>query len=914
MRLFAWLAFGEWRAQPMRNALSVGAIAIGVALGFAVHLVNAAALASFTSGLNRVRGSADLQIRASGPAGFDESTYARLMRTGVSQPGSPVETSSPIAVASPVVEGDATLIDDPTISLHISGIDALRAVLVTPNLVGRPAIADDSIDHRGDNGKENARSEAAPSTAAWFDSDAIFVTSALLDAIHKRVGDAIALQADGKRVDLRIAGRLADDDEPDARAPSGTSSSSKTAVTRRVFRASMDIAGAQWRLGRLGRLSRIDLRLAEGADAAGVRESIAAWLPRDALITSADDDRARTGDLSRAYRVNLDMLALMALFTGAFLVYSTQSLAVARRRAQLALLRVIGVVRRRVVNQVLAEGAMQGVAGGLLGLVAGVAFAAAALRWFGGDLGGGYFAATTLDLDRLVFASPAAALVFFTLGLTAALVGSYLPARAAVIEAPAQALKSAGGDASRRPVSPWAAAALIAAGVCAALIPAIDGLPIAGYVSMALLLFGGIAAMPWVARRVLAPFAGSGRPATHAGKRVRRVALDLATKRLWAAPSAAAVALCGIVASASLMVAMTVMIASFRHSVDAWLGELLAADLYLRTSSGADSGFGPEDVDRLRSVDGVARIDIQKALPLALAPARPPVTLIVRTIAGDDPARSLPLVKQASQTVRKDAREGAHPGEIPIWVSEAMVDLYAFEPGRSVALPLGNQPGEIRYFVAGVWRDYARQFGSIAMRRDDYTRVTGDTRFTDAAIRLAPGASAATVTERLRAELPERLRARAEFAEPAAIRAISLAIFDRSFAVTYLLQAVAIAIGLAGVAATFSAQTLARAKEFGMLRHIGVLKRQITGELATEGALLGVLGAIAGGALGLAISQVLIHVVNPQSFHWTMDTEVPWRTLAAVGIALIVASAGTAVISGRRAMARDAVLAVREDW
>jgi putative ABC transport system permease protein len=200
------------------------------------------------------------------------------------------------------------------------------------------------------------------------------------------------------------------------------------------------------------------------------------------------------------------------------------------------------------------------------------------------------------------------------------------------------------------------------------------------------------------------------------------------------------------------------------------------------------------------------------------------------------------------------------------------------------------------------------------MRRDDYTRVTGDARFTDAAILLRSDASAAATTDALRAALPEALRPRAEFAAPAAIRKLSLAIFDRSFAVTYLLQAVAIAIGLAGVAATFSAQTLARSKEFGMLRHIGVLKRQITAELASEGALLGVLGAVAGGLLGLAMSQVLIHVVNPQSFHWTMDTEVPWRTLAIVGCALIAASAGTAVISGRRALAHDAVLAVREDW
>ncbi|MEO8936167.1 MAG: FtsX-like permease family protein, partial [Burkholderiaceae bacterium] len=692
-------------------------------------------------------------------------------------------------------------------------------------------------------------------------------------------------------VTLRIAGSLPDD-EPPASSPS-----TSLTGTRRLFRASMDIAAAQWRLARLGRLSRIDLRLREGVDVAKARASIRTLLPADAQLVSAADDRARTGDLSRAYRVNLDMLALMALFTGAFLVYSTQSLAVARRRAQLALLRVIGVTRGRVVGQVLAEGAVQGLVGGALGLVAGIAFAALALRFFGGDLGGGYFARTGFDLHRLVFAAPDAALLFFALGLAAALVGSFFPARAAARAAPAIALKSAGSDVVGGRASPWIAATLIAAGIVAALMPAVAGLPILGYVAMALLLFGGIAAMPWIAQRLLAPFATSRRP--------RSVAVDLALRRLWAAPSAASVALCGIVASASLMVAMTVMIASFRHSVDAWLGQLLSADVYLRTGSAGEGGLSADDVARLRRVDGVASVALQKVVPLNLSPSRPAVILIARDLDRDHPERSLPLVASASTPLPKDAT--------PVWVSEAMVDLYGASPGKPLVLPMAGTMKQT-YVVAGIWRDYARQFGSVVMRRDDYTRATDDARFSDAAVDLAPGASAAAVIDGLRAALPTALRARAEFAEPAAIRKLSLSIFDRSFAVTYLLQAVAIAIGLAGVAATFSAQTLARSKEFGMLRHIGVLKRQIVAELATEGALLGVLGAIAGGALGLAMSQVLIHVVNPQSFHWTMDTTIPWRTLAAVGLALVAASAGTAVLAGRRALGHSAVLAVREDW
>ena len=144
--------------------------------------------------------------------------------------------------------------------------------------------------------------------------------------------------------------------------------------------------------------------------------------------------------------------------------------------------------------------------------------------------------------------------------------------------------------------------------------------------------------------------------------------------------------------------------------------------------------------------------------------------------------------------------------------------------------------------------------------------------------------------------------------------AIALRLFDSSFALTYALEAIAIVVGLAGVAATFSAQTLARTKEFGMLRHVGVLRRQIILMLATEGALLGAVGVIAGLGLGLAMSQVLIHVVNPQSFHWTMETRLPLGLFASLTIALVAAGAGTAVLAGRRALSADAVRAVREDW
>ncbi len=198
----------------------------------------------------------------------------------------------------------------------------------------------------------------------------------------------------------------------------------------------------------------------------------------------------------------------------------------------------------------------------------------------------------------------------------------------------------------------------------------------------------------------------------------------------------------------------------------------------------------------------------------------------------------------------------------------------------------------------------------------EYRRLTGDERINDIALWLAPRTDPAAVQRALR-ELAAREGlegALLEFAAPGEIRAISLRIFDRSFAVTYWLQAVAIAIGLFGIAASFSAQVLARRKEFGLLAHLGLTRAQVLAVVAAEGAVWTCAGALVGLALGLAVSVVLVHVVNPQSFHWTMDLLLPWGRLALLCAAVVVAGTLTAWLAGRSAASRQMALAVKEDW
>jgi putative ABC transport system permease protein len=253
------------------------------------------------------------------------------------------------------------------------------------------------------------------------------------------------------------------------------------------------------------------------------------------------------------------------------------------------------------------------------------------------------------------------------------------------------------------------------------------------------------------------------------------------------------------------------------------------------------------------------------------------------------------------------------PGRgIALWLSEPAARIYRKQVGDPLRLPVGARP--VDGYVAGVWRDYARQQGAIEISSDDYVRLTGDRVRTEAAITLEQNASPAAVRSAIEARLPGPLRGRIDVAEPATIRNEALKLFDRSFAITYVLEAIAILIGLAGVAATSSAQTIARIKEFGMLRHVGMRPRAITLMLASEGALLGLLGFAAGAVLGLGISQILIHVINPQSFNWTMQTVLPWSLISTVGAALVLASAGTAMLAGRRALSQNAVRAVSEDW
>jgi putative ABC transport system permease protein len=237
-----------------------------------------------------------------------------------------------------------------------------------------------------------------------------------------------------------------------------------------------------------------------------------------------------------------------------------------------------------------------------------------------------------------------------------------------------------------------------------------------------------------------------------------------------------------------------------------------------------------------------------------------------------------------------------------------MLDLYGAAPGSTLLLPLDGRA--VAFSVAGVFRDFGRSTGTVVIDRADYIELTGDASANEGAVWIAPTASLDATRAALLAVAPGLLDVRGSDD----IRRLSMRAFDRAFAITYALEFVAVAIGLLAIGFASSSNALARRAEFGMLRHLGLRRRDVLSTLAGEGLLMGALGVVYGLAVGLGLSLVLVHVVNRQSFHWSVDLSLPGWQLAAVSALLVFAAAATSTWAGRRALRGDAVRAVREDW
>ena len=843
--LFYWLLSSAFRAQPGRWLVAGFMVALGIALAVAIHTVNRSALGEFGRALDLVNGQASAQlVSVSGdlPDSVFDEIVARQQALG-------------IKATSPVLKRDTRLIT-------VLGIDVFRAAQVTPALMP---------------------SAASGQGMTLFGGDSIFLSAAALQSLDLVIGDPLTLPIGDREETFIIAGLV-----PGAAGQS---------------LAVMDLGLAQWRLNGLGQLSRLDIVPEPGQSFDAIARAVGALNLGLTLVTADDRDR-RMSNLSRAYRVNLSVLALVALFTGAFLVFTTISFSVLRQQSQLALLSVLGAKRQWLFALVLTQALMVTALGGLLGLGIGLGLAALLLRVAGGDLGGGYFstAVPPLDID------PVALVGFWMLSLAVGVLAGYFPARAATHASPIKQLRAGAAERLLKPVLHYRVAiGLGLISLALAFMPAIGGLPIAAYLSIAFLLFAGLAITPSLVNQ---SFSLCARYLLR--NKSRHSSLTLAIWRLAQAPASAAGLIAGVIAALALTVAMVVMVSSFRDSVTLWLDQVLPADLYASLDKANKNASEAEThiQTTLLTLDGIERVSFTLQQAVLFRPDRPEVALIARPVPPGQAADVLPITGQVfAQSL------GSTTNPLPeVFVSEAMTDLYDWRHGQVHSLPMAGLPnGQLSVFVAGVFRDYGRQHGSIVIDSSVYQSLANDKRHTGLAIWLSPQANPAAVLDRLRAAVPAY--AELQFRSSTDLRALSLTIFDRSFALTYALEVAALLVALFSVAAGFAGQALLRQKEYALMHHLGQSTGQRVRWITAESGLLLVLAAGWGTVLGLLMSQILIHRVNPQSFHWTMQTSLPTVAMIVLMLSIVLLGIVAAVWASQRNLKPDQLaLSLREDW
>jgi putative ABC transport system permease protein len=823
--------------HPWQYVLSVAGVALGVAVVLGVDLAGASARRAFDVSRDLVMGRATHQVLPLGE-GVDEGLYPILR-------GHPE-----VEAAAPVVEG----------AIGLPG--GRRATLM-----GLDPFADAPF-----------REEIAAASAAVDIGRLLTVpASVVLPASMARelgvdIGDRVEASTPAGRAMLEVAGLVQTDPGREA------------ALSGFVY---ADIATAQELLGRVGRLSRIDLRLGEGAAAA-----LAGELPEDVELVEGAARADSAYAMTRAFRINLTALSLLALLVGAFLIYSTLTFLVLRRTRTLGVLRSLGLDRRGAAAAVLGEAMIVGIPGTILGLALGAA------------LGSGLTSLVVRTIDDLYFRLRFGEVVLAgwpfakaaALGLGASLLSGAGPALGAARIPPRAVLSRASMERrARRRLPRMLSAAVASLAVAAVLL-------LAGKDSL-VVSFAGLFAV-FVAAALAAPPATAGlmRLIESVLPKAAPLPVRMAVRGTTASLSRTGVAVSALSVAVATVIGVGIMVGSFRASVESWLASTLVADFYLSIDRAwCDAHGGVHSLAAaVGGVPGVAGLTYSQRRRL------PTSGEDIRLWAVDPGHRGLqvPMIAGDPNLARSafDAGRGA-------LVSEPWATRRGVGPGGEVTLPTPAGPWSLP--VVGVFRDYTSDRGVVAIHRDAYRKRWGDDCAEGMGVVLAPGADAQAARRGIEAAVPPE--SGIPVTANADLRAASLAVFDRTFTVTRVLQLLVGIVAFLGMLSALQALQLERVRETAVLRAVGWLPGQLRFLALAQTGLLGLAAGLLAVPTGIALAGLLVFVINRRAFGWSMSFE-PISPDLPEGVALAVCAALLAgVYPAWRAVRRQVAADLREE-
>ncbi|MGD1069918.1 MAG: FtsX-like permease family protein [Bryobacteraceae bacterium] len=672
---------------------------------------------------------------------------------------------------------------------------------------------------------------------AELESSAV-VSSDLAARFHWKTGDRITLQGRSISRDFTIR---------------------TIAAAQNTAWIAIDIAAAQQLLDMYGKLDRIEVFLGPSQDA----DQAASWIKQSVPASyDVETPGARSEEnrrMLRAFRWNLRILSYISLLVGAFLIYNTISVSVVRRRTEIGILRALGTTSRGILLIFLGEASMLGLLGSLLGIVLGRLLAGAIVGLIA-DTVNALFTTSTPGPVALSVPSTIAGILT---GTAVAFFSAWIPAREAARVSPAEAMQREAREHHKRlhlgrDLTLAAIATVVAAILCT--FGPIDGRPVLGYIAT---LFAVCAAALSAPAFVITVVRLLRRPL----KRLGGAAGLIAGRSLTASLSRTSIVVTALATAISMMVSVGVMVGSFRETVQVWLENQLRADIYMRAEGPAAAGIyppiDPHVPDIIRQIPGVADVDVFHAFQFHYQGTKATfgagITDIVR--------------RQGSlRFLSGDAGRilASLPGHDRAIVSEPFANKHHVRVDDVLQIPLG--PRIVPLTVAGIYYDYASDSGYVIVDRGTLLRYLPDQPVTNIAVYVQPGADAARVRRNLETRLSDYP---IMIAPNEVLRRGAVEVFDRTFAITYALEAVAIVVAMLGAANALLALVLDRRREIGLIRYLGAAKNQVHTMILTEAGLLGLLAGLLGLVLGMALSLILIYVINKQSFGWTIQFHPP---------------------------------------
>ncbi|WP_342347233.1 FtsX-like permease family protein [uncultured Nitrospira sp.] len=837
IRILLLLVFDHVRHRPFRVFLTVVGVAIGVSAWLAIRLANGQVYQSFEQSVESVVGKASITL-SRGAEGMDEAIIEEIQR----HPG--VQSAQPVLkIESLIQEGSST-----GHMLVIWGVDLLSNEELRPSGDSTNAVSDNQ----------------------WkqvFSPRTVFLGKEFAKELGLREGQTLTVTGHGISHDLIVGGLL-------------RSSDALLQGTER--QAIMDIAAAQWSFGWLGRLHSIAVVPEPGVAGATLIQSLQTVVPLEIRMSQSSRRTGQVESMLKAFQFNLTMLSGIALLVGVFLVYNTMAFSVAHHRREIGILRALGMERRAITGLFLLEAGLLGLVGGVMGCWFGV-FLAGGLTTLIGQSVGELYGVTSLGVSQI---HPWLLAEAIAIGSGVSLLGALRPSWDASTIAPVQALsvgQSEDEETGSYRKSGWIAMIAFAGSAALSTMAPVDGIPVGGYAAAFCLLVGGTALGP-----VLCGLIHEWRRTWQSGR--WGLLPSLAAEQMSRNPGRTSVTMAAIVVGLAIMVGVGIMIQSFRHTVNIWIEQTMLADIIVAPVSWLGDQDGENEkpglplalVKMVMMVPGVEAVDPYRETVGEVSGQT--VSLVARDLRLHAGRSRYLFVKGDSTRILQETIEGEG-----VIVSEVLAGRLGLAVGSQVDL---KTPSGIQSLpVKGIFYDYATDGGKVVMDDQLFRRHWGETDATVFAVYLKAGQALPVV----RREIEQVLKNNIPIVtiSNGELKTEILEIFDRTFRVTYVLELIALSVAVLGIINTLMTAITERRRELATLRALGVSRPQIQRLIFWESCYVAGLGASLGILVGLALSVLLINVINKQSFGWTIQFTLPLETLGmAVLVALLAAFLG----------------------